>query len=41
MIESGGTLGDLLVAIPQAMFAAGKKALKRYVISTTISTKIS
>ena len=29
MIESGGTLGDLLVAIPQAIFKAGKKALKK------------
>ena len=29
MIQSGGILGDLLVAIPRAMFLAGKEALKR------------
>ena len=29
MAQSGGILGDLLVALPQAMFLAGKEALKK------------
>ena len=29
MIQSGGILGHLLVAIPQVVFLAGKEALKR------------
>ena len=29
MIQSGGILGDLLMAIPQVMFLAGKEALKK------------
>ena len=41
MLQSGGLLGDLLEALPQAMFLAGKEVLKRYIISTKVSTKIS
>ena len=37
MIESGGILVELLVAIPHAMFLAGKEALKRYIVSIKIS----
>ena len=29
MIQSGGILGELIAAIPGAMFLAGKEALKR------------
>ena len=29
MIQSGEVFGELLVAIPQAMFLAGKEALKK------------
>ena len=29
MIQSRGTLGDLLVAIPQTMFLTGNEVLKR------------
>ena len=31
MVQSGEILGDLLVAIPQAMFPTGVEALKRRV----------
>ena len=45
MIQSGGILGDLLVAIPQAMFLTGKEVLKRGlkkgITSEKCSTRIS
>ena len=39
--RSGGILPELITAIAQAMFLAGKEVLKRYTISTKISTSIS
>ena len=38
MIQSGGILGDLLVAIPQALFLAGKKPLKKGI---SLATKLA
>ena len=29
MIQSGGILGEIIAAIPKAMFLAGKEALKK------------
>ena len=41
MIQLGGILGELIAAIPQVMFLAGKEALKRHIISTKTRTKTS
>ena len=39
MLQSGEILGDLLVAIPQAMFPTGVEALKRRVKKSATLTK--
>ena len=42
MIESGGILGHLLVAIPQVVFLAGKEALKRYIsLASKLTPKLA
>ena len=41
MKQWGGFLGELLVGIPYAMLHAGKKGLKKYIISKKCSTRIS
>ena len=41
MIQLGGILGDLIAAIPQVMFLAGKEALKIHIISTKSRPKTS
>ena len=41
MIQSGEILGDLIAAMQQVMFLTGKEVLKRYIVSTKISSKIN
>ena len=41
MIQLGEILGDLIAAIPQVMFLAGKEALKIHIISTKSRAKTS